>query len=145
MPLTFPPQPMGILTLLDEECWFPKATDKTFTDKLHKEMGKSTKFKKPDFRDNADFSVVHYAGRVSNWLDILYTGMPFFRLFTTFRLFFFFFCVCACIVCVTTMRVNWWLFGQFWLRKALAAPGPHWGLCPQTPDHTILSYFFEQS
>ena len=46
------------------------------------------------------------------------SGMPFFRhlsefrLFPTFRLFspFFF---RACSVCVTTMRVNWWLSGQF--------------------------------
>ena len=31
---------------------------------------------------------------------------------------FFFFFSRACIVCVTTMRVNWWLSGQFWLRKS---------------------------
>lgn len=57
-------QPMGILALLDEECWFPKATDKSFVEKLMKEMGKHNNFKKPDFRDTADFSVVHYAGKV---------------------------------------------------------------------------------
>ena len=55
--------------------------------------------------------------------------------------FFFFLCVCACIVCVTTMRVNWWLSGQFWLRKSssLKGPLPPWtptGRCPQTP-HTF--------
>lgn len=27
-------KPMGVLALLDEECWFPKATDKTFIEKL---------------------------------------------------------------------------------------------------------------
>eukprot|EP00057_Strongylocentrotus_purpuratus_P011170 XP_011665644.1 PREDICTED: myosin-10 [Strongylocentrotus purpuratus] len=65
-------KPMGILALLDEECWFPKATDKSFVEKLMKEMGKHNNFKKPDFRDTADFSVVHYAGKVdysaTQWL-----------------------------------------------------------------------------
>ena len=27
-------QPMGIMALVDEECWFPKATDKSFVEKL---------------------------------------------------------------------------------------------------------------
>ncbi|XP_065898509.1 myosin-9-like [Dysidea avara] len=57
-------KPMGILSLLDEECWFPKATDKTYVDKLHKEHLKNAKYKKPDFRSAASFSVVHYAGTV---------------------------------------------------------------------------------
>jgi len=56
---------MGILSLLDEECWFPKATDKTYVEKLHKEHLKNTKYKKPDFRSAASFSIVHYAGTVS--------------------------------------------------------------------------------
>lgn len=56
---------MGILSLLDEECWFPKATDKSFTEKLFKEHAKAKQFKKPDFRAAADFTVVHYAGDVS--------------------------------------------------------------------------------
>ena len=55
---------MGILALLDEECWFPKATDKTYVDKLHKEHAKHPKYLKPDFRATADFVVIHYAGQV---------------------------------------------------------------------------------
>jgi len=58
-------QPMGILALLDEECWFPKATDKSFVDKLHREHGKNSKYTKPDFRSKADFCLNHYAGSVS--------------------------------------------------------------------------------
>ena len=64
---------MGILSLLDEECWFPKATDKSLCEKLFKEHGKAKQFKKADFRAAADFTVVHYAGDVSKpvarWLE----------------------------------------------------------------------------
>ncbi|XP_065181021.1 myosin-10-like isoform X2 [Sycon ciliatum] len=65
-------KPMGILALLDEECWFPKATDKSFTEKLFKEHANLKHFKKPDFRAAADFTVQHYAGDVgytsAQWL-----------------------------------------------------------------------------
>lgn len=57
-------QQVGVLGLLDEECWFPKATDKSFVAKLEKEISNSTKYRKPDFRSSADFSIVHYAGVV---------------------------------------------------------------------------------
>ena len=56
---------MGLFALLDEECWFPKATDKSFVDKVIKEHSKQQKFKIPEFRSEANFSVIHYAGRVS--------------------------------------------------------------------------------
>ena len=56
---------MGTLSLLDEECWFPKATDKSYVEKLIREHSSSTKFIKPDFRSKADFSLKHYAGNVS--------------------------------------------------------------------------------
>lgn len=57
--------PPGILALLDEECWFPKATDKTFIDKVLQEQGTHTKFQKPrQLKDKADFCIIHYAGRV---------------------------------------------------------------------------------
>jgi myosin protein heavy chain len=54
----------GIFATLDEQCWFPKATDKTLVEKLHKENATHPKFLKPDFRSNSDICVIHYAGRV---------------------------------------------------------------------------------
>jgi myosin protein heavy chain len=57
-------KPMGILALVDEECWFPKATDKTLVDKLLAQHSTHPKFQKPDFRDKASFSLIHYAGKV---------------------------------------------------------------------------------
>lgn len=61
----FQANPPGVLALLDEECWFPKATDKTFVDKLIQEQGSHTKFQKPrQLKDKADFCIIHYAGRV---------------------------------------------------------------------------------
>ncbi|CAD7076858.1 unnamed protein product [Hermetia illucens] len=65
-------KPGGIMALLDEECWFPKATDKTFVDKLVSAHSMHPKFMKTDFRGQADFAIVHYAGKVdylaSQWL-----------------------------------------------------------------------------
>ncbi|XP_015789443.1 myosin heavy chain, non-muscle [Tetranychus urticae] len=65
-------KPMGILALLDEECWFPKATDKTFVEKLVSAHATHPKFIKSDFRVSADFSIIHYAGKVdysaNQWL-----------------------------------------------------------------------------
>lgn len=57
--------PPGLLALLDEECWFPKATDKSFVEKVAQEQGSHPKFQRPrHLRDQADFSVLHYAGKV---------------------------------------------------------------------------------
>jgi len=56
--------PMGIMALLDEECWFPKATDKSYIEKLNKQHNTHPKYLKPDFRSNSDFCIIHYAGRV---------------------------------------------------------------------------------
>lgn len=57
--------PPGVLALLDEECWFPKATDKTFVEKLVQEQGSHSKFQKPrQLKDKADFCIIHYAGKV---------------------------------------------------------------------------------
>jgi myosin protein heavy chain len=47
---------MGIMALVDEECWFPKATDKSFVEKLVTSHNAHPKFIKSDFRGDADFS-----------------------------------------------------------------------------------------
>lgn len=63
---------MGIMALLDEECWFPKATDRSFVDKLVQSHSVHPKFKKTDFRGVADFAIVHYAGKVRNCAQLIY-------------------------------------------------------------------------
>ncbi|XP_070600986.1 myosin-7B-like [Erythrolamprus reginae] len=71
-------KPLGILSILEEECMFPKASDMTFKAKLYdNHIGKSPNFQKPrpDKRRKyeAHFEVVHYAGVVPysiiGWLD----------------------------------------------------------------------------
>uniref|UniRef100_A0A4D5R920 Myosin heavy chain, non-muscle n=1 Tax=Scolopendra viridis TaxID=118503 RepID=A0A4D5R920_SCOVI len=65
-------KPMGVLALIDEECFFPKATDRTFVEKIFNSHHMHPKFIKSDFRGNADFSLIHYAGKVdysaNQWL-----------------------------------------------------------------------------
>nr|XP_057941321.1 myosin-10 isoform X2 [Doryrhamphus excisus] len=68
-----PTHPPGVLALLDEECWFPRATDRSFVDKLTGEQGSHPKFfKSKQPRGEADFSIIHYAGKVdykaNDWL-----------------------------------------------------------------------------
>ncbi|CAK7310831.1 MYH15 [Vulpes lagopus] len=70
-------KPMGIFSILEEECMFPQATDVTFQTKLFDHhFGKSVHFQKPkpdDKRCEAHFELVHYAGAVpyniSGWLE----------------------------------------------------------------------------
>lgn len=65
-----PANPPGVLSLLDEECWFPKATDKSFVEKVIQELGTHPKFQKPrQLRDKADLSIIHYAGKVDYKAD----------------------------------------------------------------------------
>ncbi|XP_072297032.1 myosin-7-like isoform X1 [Eucyclogobius newberryi] len=69
-------KPMGIMSILEEECMFPKASDATFKAKLYdNHLGKSNNFQKPRIikgRPEAHFALVHYAGTVdyniNNWL-----------------------------------------------------------------------------
>lgn len=60
---------MGILALLDEESLFPKASDSTYVEKLHKNHdGKSISYGKPNFKSKGStvhFELHHYAGSVS--------------------------------------------------------------------------------
>ncbi|KAF1631803.1 Myosin heavy chain, skeletal muscle, adult, partial [Eudyptes filholi] len=70
-------KPMGIFSILEEECMFPKATDTSFKNKLYDQhLGKSNNFQKPKpakGKAEAHFSLVHYAGTVdyniSGWLE----------------------------------------------------------------------------
>ncbi|XP_008591292.1 PREDICTED: myosin-4-like [Galeopterus variegatus] len=70
-------KPMGIFSILEEECMFPKATDTSFKNKLYEQhLGKSANFQKPKpakGKTEAHFSLVHYAGTVdyniTGWLD----------------------------------------------------------------------------
>ncbi|XP_037392941.1 myosin-10 isoform X2 [Pygocentrus nattereri] len=65
-----PAHPPGVLALLDEECWFPRATDRSFVDKLSAEQGTHPKFYRPrQLREEADFSIIHYAGKVDYKAD----------------------------------------------------------------------------
>jgi myosin heavy subunit len=40
-------------------------------EKLHREHGKNSKYTKPDFRSKADFTLVHYAGNVSQSYNMM--------------------------------------------------------------------------
>uniref|UniRef100_A0A3P8X1B0 Myosin heavy chain, fast skeletal muscle-like n=1 Tax=Cynoglossus semilaevis TaxID=244447 RepID=A0A3P8X1B0_CYNSE len=70
-------KPMGIFSILEEECMFPKATDTSFKNKLYDQhLGKCKAFEKPKpakGKAEAHFSLVHYAGTVdyniAGWLD----------------------------------------------------------------------------
>uniref|UniRef100_A0A673G0M2 Myosin-10-like n=1 Tax=Sinocyclocheilus rhinocerous TaxID=307959 RepID=A0A673G0M2_9TELE len=65
-----PAHPPGVLALLDEECWFPRATDRSFVDKLSAEQGSHSKFMRPrQLKEEADFSILHYAGKVDYKAD----------------------------------------------------------------------------
>uniref|UniRef100_A0ACB8EXK9 Myosin-7 n=1 Tax=Sphaerodactylus townsendi TaxID=933632 RepID=A0ACB8EXK9_9SAUR len=70
-------KPMGIMSILEEECMFPKATDMTFKAKLYdNHLGKSANFGKPrniKGKPEAHFALGHYAGTVDynilGWLQ----------------------------------------------------------------------------
>ncbi|XP_036437721.1 myosin-6 [Colossoma macropomum] len=69
-------KPLGIMSILEEECMFPKASDQTFKAKLYdNHLGKSNIFQKPRVvkgKAEAHFALGHYAGTVdyniTGWL-----------------------------------------------------------------------------
>ncbi|KAG5846915.1 hypothetical protein ANANG_G00120030 [Anguilla anguilla] len=69
-------KPLGIMSILEEECMFPKASDQTFKAKLYdNHLGKSSMFQKPRVvkgKPEAHFALMHYAGTVdyniAGWL-----------------------------------------------------------------------------
>uniref|UniRef100_G3N4U4 Myosin, heavy chain 7B, cardiac muscle, beta a n=1 Tax=Gasterosteus aculeatus TaxID=69293 RepID=G3N4U4_GASAC len=71
-------KPMGILSIMEEECMFPKATDTSFKTKLYdNHLGKSPNFQRPRLdkkrKYETHFELVHYAGvvpySITGWLD----------------------------------------------------------------------------
>ncbi|CAB1342077.1 unnamed protein product [Coregonus sp. 'balchen'] len=70
-------KPIGIFSILEEECMFPKSTDTSFKNKLYDQhLGKNQAFQKPKIvkgKPEAHFTLVHYAGNVdyslTGWLD----------------------------------------------------------------------------
>ncbi|PIO55915.1 myosin head, partial [Teladorsagia circumcincta] len=71
-------KPLGIISMLDEECIVPKANDMTYVDKLNNQhLGKHPNFQKAKApkgnQAQAHFAIIHYAGTVrynaDMWLD----------------------------------------------------------------------------
>ncbi|XP_035999112.1 myosin-7B [Fundulus heteroclitus] len=71
-------RPMGILSIMEEECMFPKATDGSLKTKLYDyHLGKSPNFQRPrpdkKRKYETAFELVHYAGvvpyNITGWLD----------------------------------------------------------------------------
>ncbi|XP_075995947.1 myosin-7-like [Genypterus blacodes] len=71
-------RPMGILSIMEEECMFPKATDLSFKTKLYdNHLGKSANFQRPRLdkkrKYETHFELFHYAGvvpyNITGWLD----------------------------------------------------------------------------
>uniref|UniRef100_A0A0R3RFG9 Myosin head n=1 Tax=Elaeophora elaphi TaxID=1147741 RepID=A0A0R3RFG9_9BILA len=71
-------KPLGIISMLDEECIVPKASDFTLAQKINDQhLGKHPNFQKPKppkgKQADAHFSIMHYAGtvryNVTDWLE----------------------------------------------------------------------------
>ncbi|KHJ86109.1 myosin head, partial [Oesophagostomum dentatum] len=71
-------KPLGVISMLDEECIVPKATDLTLAQKLNDQhLGKHPNFQKPrppkGKQSEAHLAIVHYAGtvryNVKGWLE----------------------------------------------------------------------------
>ena len=72
------------MSMLEEECIVPKATDQTYIQKLTKQhLGKSPNFVKPKPKKNqkseVHFELAHYAGKIY-FLELTYRWMRKFEL-----------------------------------------------------------------
>ncbi|XP_047321544.1 myosin-15 [Impatiens glandulifera] len=61
-------KPIGIISLLDEACMFPKSTHETFATKLFQNFRSHPRLEKAKFSET-DFTVSHYAGKVTYQTD----------------------------------------------------------------------------
>ncbi|CAI5962950.1 unnamed protein product [Closterium sp. NIES-65] len=66
-------KPMGIISLLDEQCMFPKSNHETFATKLYQTVGTHARFEKPKL-SQTDFTIDHYAGKV--WAAVRQPNLP---------------------------------------------------------------------
>uniref|UniRef100_A0A0L8FJC4 Myosin motor domain-containing protein n=3 Tax=Octopus bimaculoides TaxID=37653 RepID=A0A0L8FJC4_OCTBM len=57
-------KPSGIFHILDDECNFPRASDKSFLEKCHYEHSMSCNYEKPRM-SSMEFIIYHYAGKVT--------------------------------------------------------------------------------
>ncbi|GJP48412.1 hypothetical protein CLOM_g7701 [Closterium sp. NIES-68] len=62
-------KPMGIISLLDEQCMFPKSSAETFATKLYQTCAAHSRFEKPKL-SQTDFTIDHYAGKVTYQTDL---------------------------------------------------------------------------
>ncbi|XP_060592914.1 myosin-IIIb-like isoform X2 [Ruditapes philippinarum] len=66
-------RPLGILTVLDEESKFPRATEKTLVAKFNEKFGKVAYYKPAQSSKDSRFTILHYAGQVTysgeGWLE----------------------------------------------------------------------------
>ncbi|GJP35900.1 hypothetical protein CLOM_g20443 [Closterium sp. NIES-68] len=62
-------KPMGIISLLDEQCMFPKSCAETFATKLYQSCAAHPRFEKPKL-SQTDFTINHYAGQVTYQCDL---------------------------------------------------------------------------
>ncbi|CAL8339629.1 unnamed protein product [Lota lota] len=71
-------KPLGIMSIMEEECMFPKASDSSFKAKMYdNHIGKSANFQKPrpdkKRKFESHFELVHYAGvvpyNILGWLE----------------------------------------------------------------------------
>ncbi|XP_072981787.1 protein OPAQUE1-like [Typha latifolia] len=62
-------KPIGIISLLDEACMFPKATHGTFSTKLFQHFRGHPRLEKPKISET-NFTLSHYAGKVTYQTDL---------------------------------------------------------------------------